>query len=74
MYSANVKDSENVDDWLSYPPPLYINIGFGLKAHWEPFSILPTPDFLRAAHRKLIYVILCGHLRRWADSDQLTIF
>ena len=32
MYSANVKIVKMpIADWLRYPPPLYINIGFGLR-------------------------------------------
>ena len=39
MYSANVKIVKMpIADWLPYPSPLYINIGFGLRTFGEVYD------------------------------------
>ena len=64
MYSANVKDSENADRWLAAnPPPLHINIGFGLSFRKVSSSIIeprlmliPYGLMFSASIRRLIQV------------------
>ena len=67
MYSANVKDCENADRWLEAPPPLCINIGFGLRK--IQFGTSDFEIFYEKDSSSNILIVSVLWERTWKESN-----